>query len=89
MLIVAQCLKDLYSNMSGDHEMAGWTDYYMPNSPQQSNSDDCGVFMLKGIEVLARGGNLTFNGKDITNMRERMYLELVHMELMPLPNVPS
>lgn len=86
LLTVPQCLHELYSEISGDKERAGWKDYYLETSPQQSNFDDCGVFMLKGIEVLSRDGQMTFNQQDIQRMRPRMFLEIMYTKLLPLPN---
>jgi len=85
---VHQCLREFWSEITNQRDLSGWEDYFLPTSPQQTNYDDCGVFMLKGIEVLSRGDTLDFNGQDIQNMRQRMYLELTRQKLLPLPTCP-
>ena len=38
--------------------------------PQQHNSYDCGVFMLLGMDFLARGLTLNFSQSDMTRVRQ-------------------
>ncbi|XP_024160257.1 sentrin-specific protease 2-like isoform X2 [Rosa chinensis] len=42
------------------------------NIPQQSESGDCGVFVLKFVEYLSSGQQLSFRQEDIPAFRERM-----------------
>ena len=46
----------------------GWRDICAV-CPQQSNSYDCGVYVIKGIEQLSKGLALDHSEQDITNFR--------------------
>ncbi|KAK6506413.1 Smt3-specific protease [Arthrobotrys conoides] len=62
-----------------------WEDFY-PGSqtPQQGNGYDCGVFLCKTAEVIARGGALNFSQKDIPVIRKMMQVELLKGDLAAL-----
>ncbi|KAF3260465.1 Smt3-specific protease [Orbilia oligospora] len=62
-----------------------WEDFY-PGSqtPQQGNGYDCGVFLCKTAEVIARGGVLNFSQKDIPVIRKMMQVELLKGDLAAL-----
>ena len=46
----------------------GWRDICAV-CPQQSNSYDCGVYVIKGIEQLSKGLAMDHSEQDITNFR--------------------
>ena len=46
----------------------GWRDICAV-CPQQTNSYDCGVYVIKGIEQLSKGLALDYSGQDIINFR--------------------
>ncbi|KAG7269858.1 hypothetical protein CRUP_032816 [Coryphaenoides rupestris] len=50
-------------------------------TPQQSNENDCGVFILEYCKRLAFKEPLTFSQKDIPNIRKRIYKELCERKL--------
>ena len=51
------------------------------NSPLQDNQYDCGVFMLKTIECLARDSPLNFKQNDIPHIRSSLVpgYQLLHL----------
>jgi len=53
-----------------------WTVHY-PKCRQQENSDDCGVFTLKTMDLLARGLPLSFNTRSTAYYRCRIAAELL------------
>ncbi|KAK6331698.1 Smt3-specific protease [Orbilia javanica] len=59
-----------------------WEDFY-PGSqtPQQGNGYDCGVFLCKTAEVIARGGAMNFSQRDIPEIRRMMQVELLKEDL--------
>ena len=52
-------------------------------TPQQRNGSDCGVFMTRTAEYLARGAWPDFTQRDMPYFRRRMVLELVRTSLRP------
>ena len=46
----------------------GWRDI-CAGCPKQTNSYDCGVYVIKGIELLSKGLALDHSEQDITNFR--------------------
>lgn len=65
-------------------DFSDWTDYKMKGAPQQSNGTDCGVFVCKTSEVIARGGPISFTQVDMLNIRHRMIVELLQGSLLPV-----
>jgi len=53
-----------------------WTHHY-PKCRQQENSDDCGVFTLSTMDLLARGLPLSFNTRSTAYYRCRIAAELL------------
>jgi sentrin-specific protease 1 len=51
------------------------------NVPQQRNSDDCGVFMCKFADFLARGAEINFTAAHMNYFRARMAHELMMKRL--------
>lgn len=47
--------------------------------PQQSESGDCGIFMLKFVEYLSSGQQLSFREEDIPSFRERLAFHIFAM----------
>jgi Ulp1 family protease len=45
--------------------------------PQQTNSDDCGMFLCKFADFVARGGRLNFSSRHMNYFRARMAHELL------------
>ncbi|KAK6345957.1 Smt3-specific protease [Orbilia blumenaviensis] len=59
-----------------------WEDLYLGSqTPQQGNGFDCGVFLCKTAEVIARGGVMNFSQKDIPKIRKMMQVELLRGDL--------
>ena len=52
-------------------------------TPQQRNGWDCGVFMTRTADYLARDAVLDFRQEDMPYLRRRMVLEILHTELLP------
>ncbi|XP_069737399.1 sentrin-specific protease 2-like [Phaenicophaeus curvirostris] len=50
--------------------------------PQQQNGDDCGVFVCKYADYIARGKPLTFTQSDMPYFRKRMVWEIIHQQLL-------
>ena len=55
---------------------------HVESIPQQDNNSDCGMFLLKYMDYLSRGENLTFSCNDMPYYRRRMVYELLHHEIM-------
>ncbi|XP_036941253.1 sentrin-specific protease 5-like isoform X1 [Acanthopagrus latus] len=55
---------------------SGWTVSFDEKVPQQTNENDCGVFVLEYSRCLALGKPLQFSQKDIPKIRKRIYKEL-------------
>ncbi|XP_069790134.1 sentrin-specific protease 2-like isoform X2 [Narcine bancroftii] len=50
--------------------------------PQQLNGSDCGVFVCKYADYIARDEQITFTQHDIPNFRIRMVWEILHKKLL-------
>ncbi|XP_035491126.1 sentrin-specific protease 5 [Scophthalmus maximus] len=59
----------------------GWTVSYDEKIPQQTNENDCGVFVLEYSRRLALAKPLQFSQKDIPKIRKRIYKELCDCKL--------
>lgn len=58
-----------------------WTVSFDEKIPQQTNENDCGVFVLEYSRCLALTKPLQFSQKDIPNIRKRIYKELCDCKL--------
>ncbi|XP_017275818.1 sentrin-specific protease 5 [Kryptolebias marmoratus] len=59
----------------------GWTVSYDEKVPQQTNENDCGVFVLEYSRCLALSRPFQFSQKDIPKIRKRIYKELCDCKL--------
>lgn len=59
----------------------GWTVSFDEKIPQQTNENDCGVFVLEYSRCLALAQPLQFSQKDIPKIRKRIYKELCDCKL--------
>ncbi|KAM9719534.1 uncharacterized protein ACNS7B_020321 isoform 2-T3 [Menidia menidia] len=59
----------------------GWTVSFNENVPQQTNENDCGVFVLEYSRCLALSRPLQFSQNDIPKIRKRIYRELCECKL--------
>ncbi|KAJ8011232.1 hypothetical protein DPEC_G00056020 [Dallia pectoralis] len=59
----------------------GWKIYFIESIPQQTNENDCGVFVLEYCRCLALGKPLLFSQRDIPRFRKRIYKELCECKL--------
>ncbi|KAF3699089.1 Sentrin-specific protease 5 [Channa argus] len=59
----------------------GWTVSFDEEIPQQTNENDCGVFVLEYSRCLALSKPLQFSQKDIPKIRKRIYKELCDCKL--------
>ena len=48
-----------------------------PQTPEQLNTFDCGVFMLMFVKYLCMGKELSFSGEDMSKFREQIKEELL------------
>ncbi|XP_051254389.1 uncharacterized protein LOC127362580 [Dicentrarchus labrax] len=60
---------------------SGWAVSFDEKIPQQTNENDCGVFVLEYSRCLALGEPLQFSQKDIPKIRKRIYKELCDCKL--------
>ncbi|XP_076000713.1 sentrin-specific protease 5-like [Genypterus blacodes] len=60
---------------------SGWTVSVDEKVPQQTNENDCGVFVLEYSRCLAHGKPLCFSQNDIPKIRKRIYKELCDVKL--------
>ncbi|KAJ6627134.1 hypothetical protein B0H10DRAFT_1995609 [Mycena sp. CBHHK59/15] len=67
-------------------DFTDWVDYTSPDTPQQENGFDCGVFTCQFLESLSRGEeSFNFSQKDILYLRRRMIWEIGHATLRDDP----
>ncbi|XP_040910278.1 sentrin-specific protease 3-like [Toxotes jaculatrix] len=59
----------------------GWAVSFDEKIPQQTNKNDCGVFVLEYSRRLALSKPLQFSQEDIPNIRKRIYKELCDYKL--------
>ncbi|XP_072220149.1 uncharacterized protein [Leuresthes tenuis] len=59
----------------------GWTVSYDEKIPQQTNENDCGVFVLEYSRCLALSRPFQFSQRDIPKIRKRIYKELCDCKL--------
>ncbi|KAM9844564.1 sentrin-specific protease 5-like isoform 2-T3 [Aulostomus maculatus] len=59
----------------------GWTASFDEKVPQQTNENDCGVFVLEYSRCLALAQPLQFSQEDIPKIRKRIYKELCDCQL--------
>ncbi|XP_071348359.1 sentrin-specific protease 5-like isoform X2 [Trachinotus anak] len=59
----------------------GWAVSYDEKIPQQTNENDCGVFVLEYSRCLALAKPLQFSQEDIPKIRKRIYKELCDCKL--------
>lgn len=60
---------------------SGWAVSFDEITPQQTNENDCGVFVLEYSRCLALAKPLQFSQKDIPKIRKRIYKELCDCKL--------
>ncbi|CAB1317824.1 unnamed protein product [Coregonus sp. 'balchen'] len=65
---------------------SGWKMYINERIPQQTNENDCGVFVLEYCRCLALGKPLQFSQGDMPTVRKRIYRELCECKLQELQN---
>ncbi|KAM6989945.1 uncharacterized protein LKV04_009518 isoform 2-T2 [Tautogolabrus adspersus] len=63
------------------HFENGWAISFDEIVPQQTNENDCGVFVLEYSRCLALAKPLQFSQKDIPKIRKRIYKELCECKL--------
>ena len=51
--------------------------------PDRHNGSDCGVFMSRTADYLARDAVLNFSQQDMAYFRRRMVLEILRTSLLP------
>lgn len=59
-----------------DFDLSGWVNYGSPNTPQQENNYDCGVFTMNFLECVARGSDFHFRQRDMPYLRQKMIFEI-------------
>ena len=66
------------------YDTSEWTDTsWKSGTPQQRNGFDCGVFMTRTADYLARDARLDFTQEDIEYFRRRMVYEIMSTSLLP------
>ena len=61
---------------TGQNPSSPWN-HLCIESPKQNNNDDCGVFLLKNVELIAQNNPLNFNQKDIPEIRKQMLYKIL------------
>ncbi|XP_054622786.1 sentrin-specific protease 5-like isoform X2 [Dunckerocampus dactyliophorus] len=61
--------------------VSGWAMSFDEKVPQQTNENDCGVFVLEYSRCLALAQPLHFSQRDIPKIRKRIYKELCECKL--------
>jgi sentrin-specific protease 1 len=70
----------------GPLDLSDWTELVFTRddgTPVQRNGSDCGVFMSRTADFLARDGKLSFGQGDMNYFRRRMVLEILQTALFP------
>ncbi|CDO72453.1 hypothetical protein BN946_scf184977.g154 [Trametes cinnabarina] len=63
-------------------DFTGWQDYTLPDTPQQENGYDCGVFTCQFLEALSRGEeDFPFTQDNMPYLRRKMVWEIGHAKL--------
>jgi len=71
-------LRDEHQAKKGEPLPGEWTTEEDPNTPQQRNGCDCGVFTCVNAEGLSVGKELRFGQREVTeNARERIALAIL------------
>ena len=66
------------------YDTSEWTEaVWKRHTPQQRNGSDCGVFMTRTADYLARGAALDFKQANMPYFRRRMVLEILRTSLLP------
>jgi len=67
------------------YDTSQWSDvvWKKGETPQQQNGSDCGVFMTRTADYLARDAVLDFSQQDMPYLRRRMVLEVLRTSLLP------
>jgi sentrin-specific protease 1 len=66
------------------YDTSEWTDVsWKSGTPQQRNGSDCGVFMTRTADYLARDALLDFTQADMEYFRRRMVYEIMSTSLLP------
>lgn len=73
--IVKYLLQEAREKKKSAFEM-GWTVLLKDEIPQQTNENDCGVFVLEYSRCLVLSEPLAFTQRDILKLRKRIYREL-------------
>ncbi|KAI0651616.1 cysteine proteinase [Trametes meyenii] len=67
-------------------DFTGWQDYLLPDTPQQENGYDCGVFTCQFLEALSRGEeDFPFSQTNMPYLRRKMIWEIGHAKLREEP----
>ncbi|KAI0359160.1 cysteine proteinase [Trametes cingulata] len=67
-------------------DFTGWQDYILPDTPQQENGYDCGVFTCQFLEALSRGEeDFPFSQANMPYLRRKMVWEIGHAKLRDEP----
>ncbi|KAF9073861.1 hypothetical protein BDP27DRAFT_1318282 [Rhodocollybia butyracea] len=67
-------------------DFTGWENHTLPDTPQQENGHDCGVFTCQFLETLSRGEEtFNFTQTDIPYLRRRMIWEIGNAKLRTEP----
>ncbi|RDX56113.1 cysteine proteinase [Lentinus brumalis] len=67
-------------------DFTGWEDYVQPETPQQENGYDCGVFTCQFLEALSRGEeDFRFTQANMPYLRRKMVWEIAHNKLREEP----
>ncbi|KAH8923488.1 cysteine proteinase [Atractiella rhizophila] len=67
-------------------DLSEWEDFYDPNTPQQNNGYDCGLFTSMVMECLSRvGGVFDYGQRNMPYLRRKMIYECGEGRLMEEP----
>ena len=79
-------LKDESLDKKGkSFDTTGWTEvvWKQGQTPQQRNGWDCGMFMIRTADYIARDTVLSFTQGDMENLRRLTVLEIINASLAP------
>ncbi|KAI3382861.1 hypothetical protein SNEBB_005430 [Seison nebaliae] len=82
-LLFQYLISEMKDKLKTDLNKDEWKVHIYPKDvPQQSNSYDCGVFLCKNADFLARDAKLIFNQDHIPYFRTRMCHEIMKKQLL-------
>jgi Ulp1 family protease len=73
--------KFIQDETGGKADLRDWEHYEMNNPPKQSNGSDCGLFVIRTAEMIARGATPSLPSEQTVLLRRRVMAQIVNCKL--------